>query len=70
MDSGKITLIIIACCVAGIASASFGLGYTVGREDVLRDAKEHGVLIMERGVAGQKNYRWIETHKLGYDYDE
>lgn len=68
MDSGKITLIIIACCVA--VFAGFGLGYTVGREEVLRDAKEHGVLIMERGVAGQKNYRWIETHKLGYDYDE
>lgn len=51
-------------------SATFAIGYAIGRAEVYRDARENGLLIMERGVAGQKNYRWIETHKIGYDYDQ
>jgi hypothetical protein len=68
MSVREIAIIVIISFVVLIAT--FSIGYTIGREDVYRDARENGVMTEERGVAGQKNYRWIETHKLGYDYDQ
>ena len=68
MSNDKITMIVIISFVA--VFATFTVGYITGREEVYRDARENGVMTVERGVAGQKIYRWIETHKLGYDYDE
>lgn len=68
MSNAKITMIVIISFVA--VFATFTIGYTIGREEVYRDARENGVMAVERGVAGQKIYRWIETHKIGYDYDE
>ena len=44
-------------------------GYTAGREDTYREAYKNGLMIIERHN-GKKVYRWIETHKIGYDYDE
>lgn len=68
MSSDKIIMIVIISFVA--VFATFAIGYTIGREEVYRDARENGVMTVERGVAGQKIYRWIETHKIGYNYDE
>ena len=67
MSNDKITMIVIISFVA--VFATFTIGYTIGREEVYRDARENGVMTVERGVAGQKIYRWIETHKIGYDYE-
>ena len=44
-------------------------GYTAGRDDTYREAYENGLMIMSRDK-GKNVLRWIETHKLGYDYDE
>lgn len=68
MSNREITMIVITLLTA--ACGAFGFGYAIGREAVYRDARENGVITVERGVAGQKIYKWIETHKLGYDYDE
>ena len=68
MSNREITMTLIICFVA--VFATFAIGYITGREEVYRDARENGVMTVERGVAGQKIYKWIETHKLGYDYDE
>jgi hypothetical protein len=43
-------------------------GYITGREDTYREAYENGLMIMSRDN-GKKVYRWIETHKIGYDYE-
>lgn len=68
MSHREITMIV--CTVLAAAVGVFGFGYAIGRESVYRDARENGVLTVERGVAGQKIYKWIETHKIGYDYDQ
>lgn len=43
-------------------------GYIAGRDDTYREAYENGLMIIERSN-GKKIYRWIETHKIGYDYE-
>ena len=43
-------------------------GYTAGREDTYREAYENGLMIMSRDK-GKNVLRWIETHKIGYDYE-
>jgi hypothetical protein len=68
MSNREITMIIIICFF--VVFTTFIIGYTIGKNEVFRDARENGVMTVERGVAGQKIYRWIETHKVGYDYDE
>ncbi len=68
MSNREITMTVIICFVA--VFVTFAIGYITGREEVYRDARENGVMTVQRGVAGQKIYKWIETHKLGYDYDE
>ena len=68
MSNREIAMIIITVFVS--AFGAFAFGYIIGKEEVYRDARENGVITVERGVAGQKIYKWIETHKLGYDYDE
>jgi hypothetical protein len=45
------------------------VGFYGGQERTHRDAYENGHMTIER-VGDKRNYRWIETHKLGYDYDE
>ena len=44
-------------------------GYNAGREDTYREAYENGLMIMSRDN-GKNILRWIETHKIGYDYDK
>jgi len=44
-------------------------GYYTGIRDTHRDAYENGLMMIDR-VGDKRIYRWIETHKLGYDYDE
>jgi hypothetical protein len=44
-------------------------GFYAGVDNTERKAYENGHMTIER-VGDKRNYRWIETHKLGYDYDE
>lgn len=41
-------------------------GYNHGVADTHRDAVENGLMKIER-VGERRVYRWIETHKLGYE---
>jgi hypothetical protein len=45
------------------------VGYYTGVQDTHRDAYKNGLMKIDR-VGDKRIYRWIETHKLGYDYDE
>lgn len=56
--------------VAGIAvSLALLTGYFAGRGDMIREAYENGHMYKKRsGIF--THYYWIETHKIGYDYDE
>jgi len=44
-------------------------GFIAGVEDTHRKAYENGHMTIDR-VGENRVYRWIELHKLGYDYDE
>lgn len=44
-------------------------GFIAGVEDTHRKAYENGHMTIYR-VGDNRVYRWIELHKLGYDYDE
>ena len=44
-------------------------GFYAGVDDTERKAYENGHMTIER-VGDKRYYRWIEIHKLGYDYDE
>jgi len=44
-------------------------GFWMGEKHTHREAYENGLMTIER-VGDKRNYRWIETHKLGYDYNE
>ncbi len=44
-------------------------GFYAGVNDTERKAYENGHMTIER-VGDKRYYRWIEIHKLGYDYDE
>lgn len=61
----------VAFSIAFIAwsIAVFVGGYITGRDDTRREAYENGLMIMTR-ENGKNVLRWIETHKIGYDYDE
>jgi hypothetical protein len=48
--------------------AVFVAGYITGRDDTHREAYENGLMIMSRSN-GKNVLRWIETHKIGYDYE-
>jgi hypothetical protein len=48
--------------------AVFAAGYITGRDDTHREAYENGLMIMSRSN-GKNVLRWIETHKIGYDYE-
>jgi len=50
------------------AIAVFAAGYITGRDDTHREAYENGLMIMSRSN-GKNVLRWIETHKIGYDYE-
>ena len=63
----KIFLIIFVALVSQILS--FVIGYNTGVSQTHRDAYENGLMSIHR-VGDARVYRWIETHKLGYDYDE
>ena len=58
---------VIAFIISLIVSTFIG-GYIVGRNATYREAYENGLMIMSRDN-GKKVYRWIETHKIGYDYE-
>ena len=58
---------IIALFISFAVSAFIG-GYITGRNVTHREAYENGLMIMSRDN-GKKVYRWIETHKIGYDYE-
>jgi len=45
------------------------VGFYGGREHTHRNAYENGLMTIER-VGDKRNYRWIETHKIGYEYEE
>jgi hypothetical protein len=45
------------------------VGFYSGEKHTHREAYENGLMTIER-VGDKRNYRWIETHKLGYDYNE
>ena len=47
----------------------FIIGYNKGVKQTHREAYENGLMIMSRDN-GKNVLRWIETHKIGYDYDE
>jgi hypothetical protein len=61
----------VFCIVGGIALqiGVFYAGYKTGVKETQRDAYENGLMTIDR-VGDSRVYRWIETHKLGYDYDE
>lgn len=63
----KILFIVIAALIGQFLS--FIIGYHTGVAQTHRDAYENGLMTIER-VNGNHVYRWIETHKLGYNYDE
>lgn len=63
----KIFFIVIVALIGQFLS--FIIGYHTGVAQTRRDAYENGLMTIER-VNGNHVYRWIETHKLGYDYDE
>jgi hypothetical protein len=44
-------------------------GYYTGVQDTHRDAYKNGLMTIDR-IDDKRIYRWIETHKLGYDYDK
>lgn len=48
--------------------AVFAAGYITGRDDTYREAYENGLMIMSK-ENGKKVLRWIEPHKIGYDYE-
>ncbi len=41
--------------------------YEQGVKDVHKEAYEHGLMVKEISKDDQVIYRWIETHKLGYE---
>ena len=47
---------------------TFIFGYNMGRSNTYREAYENGLMIMSRSN-GKNVLRWIETHKIGYDYE-
>jgi len=47
---------------------TFIFGYNMGRSNTYREAYENGLMIMSRDN-GKNVLRWIETHKIGYDYE-
>ncbi len=59
---------VIALIIFLIVSTFIG-GYITGRNAIYREAYENGLMIMSRDN-GKNVLRWIETHKIGYDYDE
>ena len=63
----KILIIIIVALISQFFC--FKIGYDTGVAQTHRDAYENGLMTIER-VNGNHVYSWIETHKLGYDYDE
>ena len=63
----KIFFIVIAALICQVLA--FVIGYNTGIEQTHRDAYENGLMSIHR-VGDVRVYRWIETHKLGYDYDE
>ena len=63
----KIFLIIFVALVSQILS--FVIGYNTGVAQTHRDAYENGLMTIHR-IGDARVYRWIETHKIGYDYDE
>jgi len=69
MTNYKITMIVVAILIPLLCS-TFIFGYTVGSSEVYREAYENGHMSIQRLPDGKRSYRWIETHKLGYDYDE
>ena len=44
-------------------------GFWMGEKHTHREAYVNGLMTIER-VGDKRNYRWIETHKLGYEYEE
>jgi hypothetical protein len=60
--------IIFLLLFAGYSVLLFIAGFWVGVEDTHRDAYENGLMIIDR-VGDKRIYRWIETHKIGYDYE-
>ena len=47
---------------------TFIFGYSMGRSNTYREAYKNGLMIMSRDN-GKNVLRWIETHKIGYDYE-
>jgi hypothetical protein len=41
--------------------------YEQGVKDAHKEAYEHGLMVKEISKDDQVIYRWIETHKLGYE---
>jgi hypothetical protein len=54
-----ILLIIVVC-------TSYGT-YEQGVQDTHQEAYENGLMVKEILKEGEVIYRWIETHKLGYE---
>lgn len=42
------------------------VGYVGGQQETYREAHKNGLMVIER-VGQRYAYRWIETHKLGYE---
>ena len=62
----------IAIVIAALAVQvfSFTLGYNTGVDNTHREAYENGLMYIQRLPGGERQFTWIETHKLGYDYDQ
>jgi hypothetical protein len=63
----KILIIIITTLVSQVIS--FVVGYNTGVAQTHRDAYENGLMTMQH-VGDARIYRWLETHKIGYDYND
>jgi hypothetical protein len=61
--------ILIVIVLINHTALSILAGFWMGVNETHRDAYENGLMTIER-VGDKRNYRWIETHKLGYDYNE
>jgi hypothetical protein len=63
----KILIITIVALISQIIC--FIIGYNTGVKQTHRDAYENGLMTIQR-IGDARVYRWLETHKIGYDYDE
>jgi uncharacterized protein YxeA len=62
------TILVVILLVIHTALAMVA-GFYTGVHETHREAYKNGLMTIQRD-GDKRHYRWIETHKLGYDYDQ